>query len=149
MGSRSRKHKKRFACEHRGFGRYCHRCAATQALIEAGQKAELLKAQDLSEQLKAKQLWKMSNASDRINLTHLPKAIVLKARQILQALSDGTSLHQLKGKRFHFERHLIRIPVTYRYRLLCWQTRSEITPLEVLSHEAYNAVARGKRKVCK
>ena len=48
----------------------------------------------------------------------------------------------MQGRRFNFDRTLLRIPVSYRYRLLCrWQS-GQIIPLQVLSHESYNAVAR-------
>ncbi|MDX2240082.1 MAG: hypothetical protein NW224_05295 [Leptolyngbyaceae cyanobacterium bins.302] len=70
-------------------------------------------------QVDAKQQWKQTFAADPIDLTHLPKPIVIKTRQILAALEQGVSPAQLQGKRFSFDRTLLRIPVTYRYRLLC------------------------------
>ncbi|MDX2214578.1 MAG: hypothetical protein SFY66_14910 [Oculatellaceae cyanobacterium bins.114] len=57
-------------------------------------------------------------------------------------LQNGVSLYQLRGRRMSFDRNLIRIPVTYRYRLLCYQQMTQITPLKVMSHETYNSIAR-------
>jgi hypothetical protein len=53
----------------------------------------------------------------------------------------------LQGKRLSFDRTLLRIPVTYRYRLLCRWYSNQVIPLQVLSHEAYNAIARNKKHV--
>ncbi len=95
----------------------------------------------------AKQQWQQRFAADPIDLTHLPKPIVLKTRQILAALEQGVSPAQLQGRRFSFDRTLLRIPVGYRYRLLCRWYCDRIVPLQVLSHEAYNAVARNKKQI--
>lgn len=91
--------------------------------------------------------WRESFYPDRIDLSRLPRRIVIKARQIILALQEGASLHQLRGKRFPFDRTLIRIPVTYRYRLLCRDGEFGIVPLRVMSHEDYNAVARHRISV--
>jgi hypothetical protein len=95
----------------------------------------------------AKQQWQASFAQDPIDLTHLPKPIVLKTRKILAALEQGMAPSQLQGKRLSFDRTLLRIPVTYRYRLLCRWYSNQVIPLQVLSHEAYNAIARNKKHV--
>jgi hypothetical protein len=91
-----------------------------------------------------KRQWQASFAHDPLDLTHLPKPIVLKTRRILAALDQGTAPSQLQGKRFNFDRTLLRIPVSYRYRLLCRWESDRIVPLQVLTHEAYNAIARNK-----
>lgn len=132
MSRRSRKHKKRFQCGHRGYGQYCHRCTEAQKIGETRQ----LEKQQMRQQ------WQQTFLNDRIDLTRLPKKVVLKARQVLSWLNSGISLHQLKAKRFSFDRTTLRIPVTYRYRLLCHQDASGITPLQVISHETYNSIAR-------
>lgn len=95
----------------------------------------------------AKRQWQELFADDPIDLTHLPKPIVIKTRQILTALDQGVPPSQLQGKRLSFNRTLLRIPVTYRYRLLCRWYANQIIPLQVLSHEAYNAIARNKKRV--
>lgn len=95
----------------------------------------------------AKQQWKQPFAADPIDLTHLPRPIVLKTREILVALEQGVPPAQLQGKRFNFDRTLLRIPVGYRYRLLCRWYCDLIVPLQVLTHEAYNAVARNKKRL--
>ena len=90
--------------------------------------------------------WQATFQADPIPLKHLPKPIVLRTRKILKALAQGTPPSTLKGKRFKFDRTLLRIPISYRYRLICrWQDGS-ITPLIVLSHEDYNAIAHNKQK---
>lgn len=94
------------------------------------------------EAMKSRQQWRESFYQDHIDLTHLPQRIVIKARQIIAALQEGVSLHQLRGKRFPFDRTLVRIPITYRYRMLCRCGKSGIIPIKVMSHEDYNAVAR-------
>lgn len=94
-----------------------------------------------------KQQWQQTFAADPIDLTHLPKPVVLKTRQILAALKQGVPPAQLQGKRFSFDRTLLRIPVGYRYRLLCRWYCDRIVPLQVLTHEAYNAVARNKKQM--
>lgn len=137
MSRRSRKHRKRFSCGHRGFGQYCHRCAPQRALQQAKIAARRLERQQ----------WERMFAEDQIDLRRLPKAIVLKTRQLLAALQQGVSYWQLGGKRLHQERDAIRIPVTYRYRLLCGQENGEIVPLKVLSHEDYNPLARSERRI--
>jgi hypothetical protein len=82
----------------------------------------------------------------RLDLTRLPPVVAQKAQHILAALAAGQSLKTLKAKRFAFDRSLIRVPVTYRYRLLCRQVGSRIFPLKLLSHEAYNSIARNTRR---
>jgi hypothetical protein len=123
-----RRHRKRFQCGHRGFGRYCHCCADRVAAKHA-----ILMAQQLS-----RQQWQETFAQDQIELSHLPRAIALKARDILSALQQGTAYWQLGGKRLQPTREIVRIPVTYRYRLLCRQDNDQLVPLKLLSHEDYN-----------
>lgn len=153
MGRR-RRHRKRFECGHQGFGQYCHRCAAQKSAMSSLQAIAPLEnfsslSQAVRQQQAARQAWQQQFVQDPIDLTHLPRAIVLKARRVLTALAAGVSLHQLQGKRFSFDRNLIRIPVSHRYRLLCRQDPTEIRPLKVLSHEAYNPIARHKVRLGK
>lgn len=131
MSHRSRKHRKRFACGHRGFGQYCHRCARQRAKKQA---------QFLSRQSK-RQRWQASFLNDQIELQNLPKSVVKKSRTVLDALSQGKRYWQLSGKRLHDMHNIIRIPVTRRYRLLCRDDGNIVTPLEVISHETYNPLA--------
>lgn len=137
MSRRRRLHKKRFPCGHRGFGRYCHRCADRQARQQAKQ----------AERKANRQQWRATFAQDAIDLTELPKRIVLKAREILTALKQGTGYWQMAGKRLNAARDLIRIPVTRRYRLICRQEGQQITPLEVMSHEDYNPLSRNPKRL--
>jgi len=136
MSRRSRKHRKRFACRHRGYGKYCHSCADAHAKKQKRLQQRQSKRQD----------WQHLSEADPIELTHLPKSVIKKARTVLSALGQGQKYWQLSGKRLNMTRNIIKIPVTRRYRLLCRDDGKTITPVEVISHEDYNPlVARPKR----
>ena len=137
MSRRRRLYKKQFACGHRGFGQYCHRCAKQRAKKQT---------QFLARQSKRQQ-WQASFLNDLIDLRHLPKSVVKKSRTVLEALSRGESYWQLSGKRLHHGRNIIRIPVTRRYRLLCRDDGAAITPMEVVSHETYNPLVAKPRRL--
>jgi hypothetical protein len=145
MSRRSRKHRKRFQCRHRGFGQYCHRCTALrikQHVKGAGSQADRSNKQ-VNRRIPAESaLFEL----DPIDLRRLPQKVAQKARQLLAALKQGQNFFHLGGKQFHFDRSLLRFPVTYRYRLLCRRDASGITPLQVLSHEAYNSIARNHQQ---
>jgi len=51
------------------------------------------------------------------------------------------------GKWLACNRQLIRVPMTCRDRLLCRLQGNDMTPLQVLSHESYNRVARNRTKI--
>lgn len=151
------KQRQRLSCGHLGSDQACPHCQPV-VQIDAFQapdpKSQTLKAQpqprrvwQATGQHTTKQQWQQSFAADPIDLNHLPKPIVIKTRQILAALDQGVPPAQLQGKRFSFDRTLLRFPVTYRYRLLCRWYADRIIPLQVLSHEAYNAVARNKKRL--
>lgn len=164
MSRRSRRHWKRFECGHRGFGRFCHRCAD----LKRKQEGDVL-TQEKKRKKKPTKPTKIFNAleyqpirgkkrkkkstkptkeqmEDVIELGHLPRSIMEKARKVLGLLEQGANWFKLGGKQFHFDRSLMRIPVGYRYRLLCRWDQSGITPLAVMTHEAYNPVARNKKR---
>jgi len=136
MSRRSRKHKKRFDCGHRGFGQYCHYCA--------DRKKRRLAAK--AEKKAARQRWKALFEQDCIDLRALPKKAVKKARQILDSLDAGVHYWQLSGKRIPAVRNVIRIPIGYRYRLLCRDDGDQVTPLEVLTHEDYNPLLQNPKR---
>lgn len=133
--SRRRRYRKRFACGHRGFGQYCHRCAADRAQKAQQQAQRLAKTRQ-------RQQWQATFADDPIDLKKLPRSVVLKSRGVMTALDEGVDYWQLSGKRLQGMRSVVRIPVTYRYRLLCWDNGRSLVPLKVISHETYNAIAR-------
>lgn len=137
MSHRSRKHKKRFACGHRGFGRYCHYCEQ----LAAAKQAKLFQRQ-------AQRLaWQQSLQTDVIDLTQVPKLVVVKARKVLAALEGGMHYWQMAGKRLKGIRQAIRIPVSRRYRLICEDIGNEIVPVKVVSHEAYNPLANDAKRL--
>lgn len=137
-----RRHRKEFPCGHRGFGQTCHQCRSNVVILQTEMKSDV---PDITEQKQIRQAWRESFAADPIDLTELPKKVVLKARQILQALEDGADYRQFDGKRFHFDRSLISIPVNYSYRLICRDEGGKPIPLKVVSHETYNAIARNQK----
>lgn len=136
MSHRSRKHKRRFACGHRGYGRYCHRCADRVAK----------KQKRFSQRRQRQEQWQALFADDAIELSHLPNTIVKKARTVLSALQQGSNYWQLSGKRLEMMRNVIRIPVTRRYRLLCQDDGDQIVPVKVISHEDYNPLTRSPKR---
>ncbi|MEL6383268.1 MAG: hypothetical protein AAFQ89_12615 [Cyanobacteria bacterium J06626_18] len=137
MSRRSRKHKKHFACGHRGFGQYCHCCADRFARKQVQQAYR--KRQRDSRQA--------AFAEDEIDLRGLPKQIVLKARKVLAELSAGNPYWEMAGKRLHMAREVVRIPVTRRYRLLCHHDGKAVKPLVVMSHEEYNSLFRSPKRL--
>lgn len=118
------KRKKIFPCGHKGYGRVCHRCV--QQEIEIDREKEI------------KQDWLAAFASDCVDLRQLPKNVVVKARHILQGLAEHRDYREFHGKRLHYDRHIISIPVTRNYRLICCDRTGSLTPEAVISHEDYN-----------
>jgi hypothetical protein len=121
--------KKKFACGHKGYGRICHRCAQEKA--------------DLEQKRQHKLDWEATFAEDPIDLTNLPKNVVLKSRRIIQELENQPDYRQFHGKRLRHDRFVISIPVTRNYRLLCRDHGNLLTPEAVISHEDYNVVKPG------
>jgi hypothetical protein len=140
MSRRSRKHRKRFACGHRGFGQYCHCCANSEAA-----KQSRLTSQNHRQSLR--QSWQATFANDSIDLSKLPRRVTLKARYVVNLLEQGTDYWQLAGKWLNAARSIISIPVTRRYRLLCRDDGQSLTPLTVISHEDYNPLVRTHRRL--
>ena len=76
---------------------------------------------------------------DPIDLGHLPRHVVEKARAVLKGLRDGRAYTDYRGKRMHYDRTVISIPLGYHYRLICRDDPVRgLVPVEALSHEAYN-----------
>ncbi|BCX11173.1 MAG: hypothetical protein KatS3mg067_0111 [Thermosynechococcus sp.] len=123
--------RKQFPCGHYGYGQVCHRCAQLA-------QAKALEAAQREQARLARQAWQASFASDVVDLRRLPKGIVLKARQVIAQLLAGADYRQFKGKRLNHDRRVISIPLSYDYRLICYDTGDRIEPRSVLSHEAYN-----------
>jgi hypothetical protein len=76
---------------------------------------------------------------NQMDLSALPNSRLMEqARTILDGLSNGESHHQHQGKRMHYDRAVISIPIGYRYRLLLLCLKGRYVPLEIMSHEQYN-----------
>ncbi|NJL81832.1 MAG: hypothetical protein HC890_00420 [Chloroflexaceae bacterium] len=121
--------KKKFSCGHKGYGQECHKCA--QAAAEKENKQQ------------QKHQWEAAFAHDPIDLTALPKNVVLKARHILRGLQDRQDYREFRGKRLRHNRFVISIPVTRNYRLLCRDRGNFLIPEAVISHEDYNVCKPG------
>ncbi|PSO77685.1 MAG: hypothetical protein BRC44_12675 [Cyanobacteria bacterium QS_4_48_99] len=121
--------KKKFRCGHRGYGQICHRCEQEQ--------------QDRSTKKQQKQDWKETFAHDPIDMTALPKNVVIKTRRIINDLEHQKSYHEFRGKRLRHNRWIISIPVTRHYRLICRDCGSFLAPEAVVSHQDYNVSKPG------
>lgn len=121
--------KKKFTCGHVGYGRECHSCAHKESIWE--------------EKRTQKKAWRQSFNYDPIDLTSLPKNVVLKARDIIKKLQNQTSYTHFRGKRLRHNRFIISIPVTRHYRLICRDCGSFVAPEAVVSHEDYNVCKPG------
>jgi uncharacterized protein YbaA (DUF1428 family) len=132
---RSRRQRKRFGCGHRGFGRYCHCCADRVAVRQVKSVARAV----------AKQARREERMVLGWDLLKFSEAVRDKVRDLVTQLRDGVHPGALGGKRLMFNRGVVRIPVGYRYRLLCRWDKNGIEPMELLSHEDYNPRVRGNR----
>jgi len=123
------KRKKSFSCGHKGYGQICHRCAQEQLQFE--------------EHKKIKEEWKETFSFDSIDLSNLPKNVVLKARNIIQCLQNEYNYRIFHGKRLRHDRLIVSIPVTRNYRLICRDLGSFLMPEQIVSHEDYNICKPG------
>ncbi len=122
--------KKKFACGHSGYGQVCHRCEQNQSLRE--------------QKRREKNAWQETFYNDPIDLSSLPKNVVLKARQIIKHIQNQTCYTNFRGKRLRHDRFIISIPVTRNYRLICRDYGSFVAPEAVVSHEDYNVCKPGR-----
>ncbi len=84
--------------------------------------------------------WAESFGRDAIDLRGFPKGIVRKARHVLQRIQAGDSIAELGGKRMHYDRHVLSIPVGSGYRMICEDQDNRIIPKQLLTHEDYNNI---------
>ncbi len=125
--------KRTFECGHTGRGQYCHRCVQEQQQRENEQQQEERREE-------AKRQWAESFGRDAIDLRGFPKGIVRKARHVLQRIQAGDSIAELGGKRMHYDRHVLSIPVGSGYRMICEDQDNRIIPKQLLTHEDYNNI---------
>lgn len=126
--------KKTFQCGHTGKGSFCHRCATER-------RVDLLK-QAATQELKSIQEEKRKAAAEAgVDLAGMPKQVINKSLEIINGLKQGVPYTQYFGKRL-VRRDMISIPIGRDYRMLCRDEAGGVTPLEVLSHEAYNRRVR-------
>jgi len=125
--------KKTFSCGHTGRGQYCHRCAQ-----------ESREKEKPANSLREKQEWKQSFEHDVVDLTPLPnRSLVLKARNIINAIGNGESHMKFKGKRLQCDRNIISVPLSWDYRIVFIADGVKLVPHKVLSHEAYDSKRPG------
>ncbi|MBD2394463.1 hypothetical protein H6G11_09375 [Cyanobacterium aponinum FACHB-4101] len=122
--------KKKFACGHSGYGKVCHRCEQKNSFRE--------------QKRREKNAWQETFCNDPIDLSSLPKNVVLKARQIIKHIQNQTCYTNFRGKRLRHDRFIISIPVTRNYRLICRDYGSFVAPEAVVSHEDYNVCKPGR-----
>jgi hypothetical protein len=83
--------------------------------------------------------WQATFDQDTIDLRRLPtRSLVCKARAILAQIAAGIPYTRFRGKRFHYDRTVISVPLGRDYRLLFRDEGGALRPLCCLSHEAYN-----------
>jgi hypothetical protein len=147
--------KQTFPCGHTGKGRFCHRCENEKRDSSDGEskpKTESSGGQSARELDKAdldkidKETWRETFEADPISLRHLPsKGLVQRARMILDEIGRGAPWHQFNGKRLQHDRTIVSVPLGRRYRILFRTDDGPPRPVEVLSHESYNATKPGRR----
>lgn len=142
---------KTFPCGHKGKGQQCQRCAAPSAPAKSPSPGvapeSVVKASEgkLDPKLD-KAEWEAAFSADPIDLHDLPTPkLVLRAREILEAIGRGAPWHQFNGKRLQHDRTIISVPLGRRYRILFRTDDGSPQPVEVLSHESYNATKPGRR----
>lgn len=128
--------KKTFACGHRGYGQKCHRCAQEKVALA---EAAITQAQKREQRRE----WQATFEQDPIDLTTLPKHVVVKARQIIAGLAHCNNYTEFGGKRLRHNRLIVSIPITRHYRMICRDQGSNLEPQKVLSHEDYNVCKPG------
>jgi hypothetical protein len=123
------KPKKVFECGHKVNRQICHVCLQ----------------EDVSERQKQSRKcdWRDSFNFDPIDLKNLPAHVILKARNIIEALKERRDYREFHGKRLRHDRAVISIPVTRNYRMLCCDRNGILEPKQVLSHGAYNVCKPG------
>lgn len=134
--------KKTFPCGHKGKGSFCHSCRAAKRSKERQAEDQAADEPDDDD----KEAWKQRFDSDPIPLTHLPnKGLVRRARTILAEIDRGAPWHQFNGKRLQHDRTIISVPLGRRYRIIFRADSGAPVPVEVMSHESYNATKPGRR----
>jgi len=68
----------------------------------------------------------------------IPLHVLAHSRRIILGLEKGRPYTDFKGKRLFPDREVISIPVGRRWRLLAEWQEGKVTPIRLLSHEAYN-----------
>jgi hypothetical protein len=142
---------KTFPCGHKGKGQHCQRCAAQSAPAKSPSPVAHASASEKASEAKLdpkldKAEWEAAFSADPIDLHDLPTPkLVLRAREILEAIGRGAPWHQFNGKRLQHDRTIISVPLGRRYRMLFRTDGGSPQPVEVLSHESYNATKPGRR----
>jgi hypothetical protein len=137
--------KQTFPCGHTGKGRFCHRCESEKR--DSSEDSLTSGTADKIDPDKIdKETWRESFEADPIELRHLPsKGLVQRARMILEEIQRGAPWHQFNGKRLQHDRTIVSVPLGRRYRILFRTDDGAPRPVEVLSHESYNATKPGRR----
>jgi plasmid maintenance system killer protein len=129
--------KKKFECGHIGHGKYCHRCE--QEL--AARKIEIDRQIDGQNR---RNNWLRTFEEDSISLKNIQdkECVLRKARSIIEKITNGVPIHQLRGKHIKQCKNIVSIPVGRDYRLIYRTTSTGYAAECVLSHEQYNSYIR-------
>jgi hypothetical protein len=124
--------KKTFECGHSDKGQFCHTCAAI-AKANANAREERERKREAKRQAAA------NDVLDLSIVDHLA-TVQREARELLVKVSNGVHPYALKGKALQSTRgQVLSVPVGRSYRLLF--DAPTLTPLRLVSHEAYNTIA--------
>jgi hypothetical protein len=81
-----------------------------------------------------------------VDLRALPRReLVLEARDVLAGIAAGRPYGEYGGKRLNYDRTIISVPLGRDYRILLRDDDGGLTPIAVMSHEAYNKKKPGER----
>ncbi len=72
---------------------------------------------------------------------HAPSYVLARARRIITRLKAGTPYWQLHGKRLHWNRSVISIPVGRSWRILAREAGSRVEARQVLSHSSIHRLS--------
>ena len=74
-----------------------------------------------------------------IQTRHIPLVVLEHARKVVERIEAGQPYWKLRGKRMHYDRCRISIPVGRRWRMLAADLDGVVRVRCILSHESYNS----------
>lgn len=74
-----------------------------------------------------------------IETRRIPLEVLERARKVVERIEGGQTIWKLRGKRMHYDRCRISIPVGRRWRMLAADLDGVVRVRCILSHESYNS----------